>query len=43
MSFFNTISGSINKSFITDGDSSYDYEDINYKIKKLKKDYEIMD
>ena len=29
--FFNTISGSINKSFITDGDSSYDYEDINYK------------
>ena len=39
--FFNTISGSRNKSFITDGDKSCDYKDINYKIKKLKKDYEI--
>ena len=39
--FFNTISSSRNKSFITDGEISYDYKDINKKIKKLKKNYKI--
>jgi len=39
--FFNSISNSRNKSFITDGNSSYNYKDINDKINKLKKDYKI--
>ena len=30
--FFNTISSSRNKSFITDGEISYDYKDVNKKI-----------